>query len=288
MSNTSLAAKSYALIDLHLHLDGSLPPSTVRELASMQGVSLPESDRELAERLQVDEDCKDLNEYLEKFFFVVSLLQRKDAIVTAAYHLAEELRQQGLLDGVIVVSHDDDLSRVAGKKLFVHDLTYAELMELDVGSWFDKSYSDLRLSTLDEVLKACKDNVFIQIEIKPSGFDVNLEENLLQVAYDNDMQDQVVFICLQPEPLRRIKELGSDIPTVYTMFFAWGHIEDVAFSDAFSIEERNITRTLVDNIHSAGKQVFVWTVNSESGVQYLVDCGVDGIVTDDPVMMQTP
>lgn len=41
----------------------------------------------------------------------------------------------------------------------------------------------------------------------------------------------------------------------------------------------------MDNIHSAGKQVFVWTVNSESRVQYLVDCGVDGIVTDDPVMM---
>ena len=122
--------------------------------------------------------------------------------------------------------------------------------------------------------------------IKPSGFDVNLEENLLKVVYDNDMQDQVVFICLQPEPLRRIKELGSDIPTVYTMFFAWGHIEDVAFSDAFSIEERNIIRTLVDNIHSAGKQVFVWTVNNESQVQYLVDCGVDGIVTDDPVMMR--
>lgn len=42
----------------------------------------------------------------------------------------------------------------------------------------------------------------------------------------------------------------------------------------------------MDNIHSAGKQVFVWTVNSESRVQYLVDCGVDGIVTDDPVMMR--
>lgn len=97
MSNTSLAAKNYSLIDLHLHLDGSLPLHTVRELASMQGVSLPESDRELMARLQVDEDCKDLNEYLEKFFFVVSLLQRKDAITTAAYQLAEELGQQGLL-----------------------------------------------------------------------------------------------------------------------------------------------------------------------------------------------
>lgn len=97
MSNTPLAAKDYALIDLHMHLDGSLPLSTVRELSSMQGVPLPESDQALLERLQVDEDCKDLNEYLEKFFFAVSLLQTEDAIVTAVYSLAEELRQQGLL-----------------------------------------------------------------------------------------------------------------------------------------------------------------------------------------------
>lgn len=34
MNNTPLAAKNYALIDLHLHLDGSLPLYTVRKLAS--------------------------------------------------------------------------------------------------------------------------------------------------------------------------------------------------------------------------------------------------------------
>lgn len=37
MSNTSFTAKNYALIDLHLHLDGLLPLYTVRQLASMQG-----------------------------------------------------------------------------------------------------------------------------------------------------------------------------------------------------------------------------------------------------------
>ena len=125
----------------------------------------------------------------------------------------------------------------------------------------------------------------MQIEIKPSGYDVDLEEHILQVVYDNDMQDQVIFTCLKPGPLQRIKELGSDIPTVYSMFFAWGHIEEMEFSDYFTIEERNVTRTLVDSIHLAGKKVFAWTVNSESSVQYLVDCGVDGILTDDPVML---
>ena len=94
-----------------------------------------------------------------------------------------------------------------------------------------------------------------------------------------------MITCLKPGPLKRIKELAPTIPTAYSMFFAWGHIEDMEFSDYFTIEERSVTRTLVDSIQLAGKKVFAWTVDIESSVQYLVDCGVDGILTDDPVML---
>lgn len=85
------------LIDLHLHLDGSLSLASVRELAEMQEIEIPESDEELLATLQVNEDCKDLNEYLEKFDFPLSLLQTEAAISTAVYNLEEELKKQGLI-----------------------------------------------------------------------------------------------------------------------------------------------------------------------------------------------
>ena len=50
------------LIDLHLHLDGSLSLDSVRELAALQGISIPAEDRELLRTLQVAPDCRDLNE----------------------------------------------------------------------------------------------------------------------------------------------------------------------------------------------------------------------------------
>ena len=90
-------AKKYALVDLHLHLDGSLSVATVRELADMQKIEIPEDDQELLDMLQVDADCRDLNEYLEKFDITVSLLQTKEALSTAVYNLEEELRAQALL-----------------------------------------------------------------------------------------------------------------------------------------------------------------------------------------------
>ena len=97
MEMKSVAAKDYALIDLHLHLDGSLSLASVRELAAMQHIALPDSDRALLSRLQVNKDCRDLNEYLEKFLFPLSLLQTKDSITTVVCNLAEELRQRGLI-----------------------------------------------------------------------------------------------------------------------------------------------------------------------------------------------
>ncbi len=188
-------------------------------------------------------------------------------------------------DGVIVVSHDDDLSRVTGKRVFIHDLSYQELMTYDVGSWFDEEFSGLRISTLNEILQLFKDEIPVQIELKPSGYDDGLEERTLQVVRDNGMEEQVVFTCLQPGPLRRIKELSSTARTAYSMFVAWGHIEEMDFSDDFTIEEGNVTKSLVDQVHRSGGRVFAWTVNSEDRVQYLVDCGVDGILTDDPIML---
>lgn len=89
--------QNYGLIDLHLHLDGSLSVKTVRELALMQGMEVPQNEEDLLELLQVGRDCKDLNEYLEKFSFPCALLQTKQAITKAVSNLLEELKAQGLL-----------------------------------------------------------------------------------------------------------------------------------------------------------------------------------------------
>ena len=87
----------YGLIDLHLHLDGSLSLESVRELARMQNIEVEADDEKLLKLLQVGPDCKDLNEYLEKFAFPCSLLQKPEAITRSVENLRRELKEQGLL-----------------------------------------------------------------------------------------------------------------------------------------------------------------------------------------------
>ncbi|MBE6533467.1 MAG: adenosine deaminase [Ruminococcaceae bacterium] len=89
-------AKKYALIDLHLHLDGSMSLECARSLAEKQGIALPD-DAELLTRLRVSDDCQDLNEYLERFELPLSLLQTADSISESVERLSNELAAEGLI-----------------------------------------------------------------------------------------------------------------------------------------------------------------------------------------------
>lgn len=85
-----------AWIDLHLHLDGSISVKTARKIAGMQSISLPLSDERLKQSLSVMDDCRDLNEYLERFTLPCSLLHIREALYLSTYELLDELQSQGL------------------------------------------------------------------------------------------------------------------------------------------------------------------------------------------------
>ncbi|MDQ0116280.1 adenosine deaminase [Paenibacillus harenae] len=82
-------------VELHVHLDGSVKASTIRELAeSRADSSLPESDDELLSLMQADPDTTSLTQYLSKFSFVLPYMQTAEAIERIAYELVEQAAEQ--------------------------------------------------------------------------------------------------------------------------------------------------------------------------------------------------
>lgn len=78
-------------VDLHLHLDGSVKPETILELALQQGIELPVYDKDaLVPHMRVNDECGSLAEYLSKFDFTTKFLQSAEALERVAYEVVEQ------------------------------------------------------------------------------------------------------------------------------------------------------------------------------------------------------
>lgn len=83
------------MIDLHVHLDGSLCFDIVRKLVSLQN-QIQYTDEELNSRMVAPKNCRDLNDYLTKFEYPLQLLQTKKALQLSVYELLKLQKNQGL------------------------------------------------------------------------------------------------------------------------------------------------------------------------------------------------
>ena len=185
-------------------------------------------------------------------------------------------------DGIVVVTHDADLKRIAGVDKNIYDVTYEELLNYDVGSWFSPEYANLRIVTLDEVLTKLKGKIKFNIELKPTGNEPDFEQHVIDIIRRHNMIEDCVVASLDAATLKKVKELDSDISTLYIMSVALGNITEIEFADHFSIEASFIKNSLLHSVHESNKQLFAWTVNQEENLTAMIKMGVDNIVTDDP------
>ena len=92
-----MAYDNLCKIDLHLHLDGSVKPQTLWELAKEQHIAAPrETLSEYLEYLNIKRHCGSVNEYLEMFDLPVDVMQDEESLCRITKELIELLYSQGL------------------------------------------------------------------------------------------------------------------------------------------------------------------------------------------------
>ncbi len=210
------------------------------------------------------------------------------ALETAVDEMADyaEIDVQYSSDKVIVVCHDTNLSRVAGVNENVGDMTWEELQQLDVGSWFSGEFNGERIPSLEEVLDYCKGRIHLNIEIKNIGRGTDLPEAVAEMILERDMTEQCVVTSVSLSYLEQVKEVSEDIRTGFIVAAAYGNYYTNPAVDFISLRSSFATRGLVEKVHEAGRAVHVWTVNSAREVEQMRQAGVDNIITDDPVRVR--
>lgn len=183
-------------------------------------------------------------------------------------------------DGVLVVSHDNNLKRTTGRNVYIWQSTYEEIKNLDIGSFFSPEYKDERLMTLDEAIEVCEGRIRMNIELKPTPYDQGFAQKAVDSIIQHQFESQCYLASLNYGILEEIKGMTTEIKTLYITPIAYGDIENLNV-DALSIEETFINKALVERVHQKNKDVHAWTVNDADSMQRMIDCGVDNIITDD-------
>jgi adenosine deaminase len=83
--------------ELHCHLDGSVRPQTLLDLAGETGVTMPRPDAASLREFMTVREARNLEDYLARFTVTLSVMQHADALERIAFELAEDASRDGVL-----------------------------------------------------------------------------------------------------------------------------------------------------------------------------------------------
>jgi adenosine deaminase len=82
--------------ELHTHLDSSLRPETMIEMARDVGFDLPARQPDALRRFMRVDDAANLEDYLKRFEYTIPLLQSAEAIERISYEMVEDAGRDGI------------------------------------------------------------------------------------------------------------------------------------------------------------------------------------------------
>lgn len=196
-----------------------------------------------------------------------------------------EIDVQETADGVIMVMHDSDLLRIAGRDWKIWETDYDRLRELDAGSWFGPEFAGERIPTLEEVIELARGRIRLNIELKYNGHDQRLAERVVDILETSDFVDQVVISSLELRGIREVREIDPEARVGFIVASSIGNLTRID-ADFFSINSRSVSQDLVRRLRRNGKGVHVWTVNGRRNMSTFIDLGVENIITDEPAVLR--
>lgn len=190
-----------------------------------------------------------------------------------------EIDVQMTQDGHVVLFHDLTLERMSGVPVRVSDLTFEQLSQIPIG--YDSDMEPIFIPLLTQVLAASQEQIKLLIDLKPYGQGEELVQAVVRQVLAFEMENDVYIQSFDQTALRYVRTISSDIKIGQTLFFALGDLNDLDV-DFYTIEQSMLTEPFVKKAHAAGREVWVWTVNTSKSLKEVLKYEVDGIITDYP------
>ena len=202
------------------------------------------------------------------------------------------------VDGKTAVIHDKDTKRTAGVLLEVAKTKQEDLIALDAGSWKGSEWANEKIPTLEQALATLpvgKQRFFIEVKC---GAEIVPElQRILEPM--KDRAAQLVIIAFKRDAAAESKKA---MPWIKVYRLASGKTKDqkptdltqlIADTKADKLDGLDLgmadfpwDEAMVKQIRDAGFGLYVWTVNKPEDARRFAKLGVDGITTDNPVIVR--
>ncbi len=181
-------------------------------------------------------------------------------------------------DNVMVVFHDDN---IAGKKL--KNITYRELNAI-------AGKENYRVPKLEEVLERCKGKICLDIELKESGY----EECVIDEVRKRYSYNEYSMKSFHIQTVANIKKIDCNIKTGLLVgkeragigehireYFPQRRLKRL-HCEFISPYYKMATSGFLYRMKKNGIEVYPWTVNKEKTIKRFLKKNVSGIITDRP------
>ncbi|MDB5777967.1 MAG: glycerophosphodiester phosphodiesterase [Polaromonas sp.] len=198
-------------------------------------------------------------------------------------------------DGVPFLMHDATLTRTTnaaerlapGASATGGDHAWAELSQLDAGSWHSRAFAGEPLPTLENAARFCRANAHaLNIEIKPTPGTERRTGEVVAAHAARLWQGASVAPLLtsfSQKALQGARATAPGLPCgllLDTLPDDWVEAALALGCAAVICNHALWDSARVDKAHGAGLRALSYTVNDEAIARRLMELGTDGIITD--------
>ncbi|MBA2284395.1 MAG: glycerophosphodiester phosphodiesterase [Ktedonobacteraceae bacterium] len=214
-------------------------------------------------------------------------------------------------DGHLVGIHDSTVDRTTNGRGRVDSYTLADLQQLDAGYRFQNLQGEysyrgkgVRIPALAEVFETYATKFYLHFEIKdtyPKAGPSQVEEKLWQLIQRHHMEKRTIVASFQQSIVRRFQQLSrgqavigagraevtqfvlahtSRLPRLYRRYSQV--LEIPLAAGGMNLKKRS----LIEDVHRAGMEVYYWTIDDVPTMKELIELGADGLFTNRPDLLK--
>ncbi len=198
-------------------------------------------------------------------------------------------------DGKIVLCHNYTIDETSNGQGLISNKTLAELKSYDFGSYFNKRFEGTEIPTIDEFLSFVEttDISVLNIEIKsPKENETAIVRETIKAVKEHNLFDKLLISSFDPKLLVEAKQIDKNCKTGYlysptnaiTYRIMWQPFKFAKSIDCDAIHPHFIyvNKKYAEAAKQAGLMLNPWIVDSETMINKMLDCKVDGIITNYP------